>query len=152
MQGLSLEDSEGYLPLLPNSPEGSSEGDVNNEVASQVGSSHSLVGFRFFSDSLDSFKLPPNPLLNIRQDACLLQMNSSRELVIVNNTRVPTGPNAESGVDDPLFQSESFRTPAHTARIFNPSSSPMIVRDLYGNLGSSPDQPMASQIPEMFIT
>ena len=40
-----MEDPEGYLPLLPNSPEGSPEGAVNNEVASQVGSSHSLEGF-----------------------------------------------------------------------------------------------------------
>jgi hypothetical protein len=64
-------------------------------------------------------------------------MNSSGEIVVVENTEVPTGPNAGSGVDDPLFQSESFRTPTHTAGIFNPSSAPSSVRDLYGNLGAS---------------
>jgi hypothetical protein len=55
MQGLPPEDPEGYLPLLPNSPEGSPEGAVNNEVASQVGSSHSLEGFQIVSDSLEAF-------------------------------------------------------------------------------------------------
>jgi hypothetical protein len=58
MQGLPPEDLEGYLPLLPNSPEGSPEGVVNNEVASQVGSTHSLEGFRIVSDSLEAFRLP----------------------------------------------------------------------------------------------
>jgi hypothetical protein len=33
-----------------------------------------------------------------------------------------------------------------------PSSIPLTVRDLYGNLGVSPDRPMASQVPEMFVT
>jgi hypothetical protein len=79
-------------------------------------------------------------------------MNSSGEIVVVDNTEVPTGPNAGSGVDDPLFQSESFRTPTHMAGIFNPSSTPSTVRDIYGNLGVSPDQPMASQIPETSVT
>jgi hypothetical protein len=110
MQGLPLKDLEGYLPLLPNSPEGSPEGAVNNEVASQVGSSHSLEGFRIVSDSLEAFRLPPNPLLSIRQDTHFLWMNSLREIVVVDNIEVPTGPNTGSGVDDPLFQSESFRT------------------------------------------
>jgi hypothetical protein len=79
-------------------------------------------------------------------------MNSSGEIVVVDNTEVPTGPNTGSGVDDPLFQSESFRTPTHTAGIFNPSSAPSSVRDLYGTLGMSSNQPMASQMPETFVT
>jgi hypothetical protein len=58
MQGLPPEDLKGYLPLLPNSPEGSPEGEVNNEVASEVGSSHSLEGFIIVSDSLEAFRLP----------------------------------------------------------------------------------------------
>jgi hypothetical protein len=45
MQGIPLEDPKGYLPLLPNSPEGSPERAVNNEVASKVGSTQSLEGF-----------------------------------------------------------------------------------------------------------
>jgi hypothetical protein len=51
MQGIPPEDPEGYLPLLPNSPEGSPEGAVNNEVASEIGSSNSLEGFRIVEDS-----------------------------------------------------------------------------------------------------
>ena len=55
MQGLPPEDPEGYLPLLPNSPEGSPKGVVNNEVASEVGSTHSLEGFQIVLDSLEDF-------------------------------------------------------------------------------------------------
>jgi hypothetical protein len=55
MQGLPPEDPEGYLPLPPNSPEGSPEGVVNNEIASEVGSTHLLEGFRIVSDSLEAF-------------------------------------------------------------------------------------------------
>jgi hypothetical protein len=79
-------------------------------------------------------------------------MNSSEEIVVVDNTKVPTRPNARSGVDDPLFQSESFRTPAHTVGIFNLSSAPSSVRDLFGALGTSSNQPMASQMPETSVT
>jgi hypothetical protein len=82
--------------------------------------------------------------LSVLQNPCMLQMNSSREIVVVDNTEVPTGPNAGSGVEDPLFQSESFRTPTHTSRTFNPSSIPLTVCHLYENLGASPDPPMAS--------
>jgi hypothetical protein len=42
MQGLPLEDLEEYTPLLPNSPKGSPEGAVNNDIASKIGSSNPL--------------------------------------------------------------------------------------------------------------
>jgi hypothetical protein len=71
-------------------------------------------------------------------------MNSSGEIVVVENTRVPTGPNDRSGVEDLLFHSESFRTLAHAVGTSNPSYVPLTVLDLYGNLGASLDQPMAS--------
>jgi hypothetical protein len=79
-------------------------------------------------------------------------MNSFGEIVVVDNTEVPTGPNIGSGVKDPLFQSESFRTPTHTVIIFYPSSIPLTVCYLYDNLGASPEQPMASQMPETYVT
>jgi hypothetical protein len=79
-------------------------------------------------------------------------MNSLGEIVVFNNIEVPTGPNAGSGVDDPLFQSESFRTMAHTAGIFNPSSSLSSGHDIFGTLGMSSNQPMASQMPKTFVT
>jgi hypothetical protein len=79
-------------------------------------------------------------------------MNSLGEIVVVENTEVSTGPNTGSGVDDPLFQSESFRTPAHTVGIFNPHSAPSSVRDLFGTLGTSSNQPMALQMLETFVT
>jgi hypothetical protein len=86
-------------------------------------------------------------------------MNSSGEIVVDENIEVPTGPNTESGVDDPLFQSESFRTPVHTAGIFNPSSVPVhsfgeLLRDTIFliTLGMSSNQPMASQMPETSVT
>jgi hypothetical protein len=82
----------------------------------------------------------------------MLWMNSSREIVVFDNTEVPTRPNVGSRVEDPLFQSESFRTPVHTVEISNPSSIPLTVHDLYENLGSSPDRPMASQMPETYVT
>jgi hypothetical protein len=82
----------------------------------------------------------------------LLQMNSSREIIVVENIEVPTGPNMGSGVDDPLFQSESFRSPTHTVGIFNPRSAPSSVRDIFSTLGMSSNQPMASQIHKMFVT
>jgi len=79
-------------------------------------------------------------------------MNSLGEIVVLENIVIPIGPNMESGVDDPLFQSESFRTLPHTTRIFNPSYAPSIVRNIYGNLGAISDQPMASQMPKRSIT
>jgi hypothetical protein len=103
---------------------GSPEGAVNNEVASEIGSSNSLEGFKI-RNSLEAFRLPENPLLSVVQDPQLLQINSSGDIVVEEYIEVPTGPNTESGVDDPLFQSESFITPVHTAGIFNPSSVPV---------------------------
>jgi hypothetical protein len=79
-------------------------------------------------------------------------MNSFEEIVVVDNTGIPTGPNVGSGVENPLFESESLRTPAHTVQTSNPSSVPLIVCDLYGNLGVIPDRPMASQVPETYVT
>jgi hypothetical protein len=144
MQGIPLEDPEGYLSLLPNSPEDSPEGVVNNEVASKVGISHSFEGFKFVSDSLDAFRIPPTMFLSIRQDAHFLQMKSLGEIVVVDNIKVPTGPNVGSGVDDPLFQSKSFRTLTHTIGIFNPSFSPSSGHDIFGVIETSSNQPMTS--------
>ena len=42
MHGLPSEDSEEYTLFLPNSPEGSPEGVVNNDIASEIGSSTPL--------------------------------------------------------------------------------------------------------------
>jgi hypothetical protein len=105
-----------------------------------------------FQNSLEAFRLPPNPVLSIRQDAHFLWMNSSGEIVVVENIEVPTGPNVGSGVDNPLFQSESFGTPAHTAGICNPSSALSSGHDIFGTLGTSSNQPMSSQIPKTSIT
>jgi hypothetical protein len=79
-------------------------------------------------------------------------MNSSKEIVVVDNTEVPTRTNEVSGVEDPLFQSESFRTPTHIVGTSNPSSIPLTICDLYGNLGVSSNQPMASQMLETYVT
>ena len=98
MIGLPPEDPEGYQPLLPNSPEGSPEGVVNHEVASKVGSTHSLEGFRIVSDSLVAFRLPVNPTSSVLQNPRIPRVSSSEEIVMVENTEVPTGPNARSGV------------------------------------------------------
>jgi hypothetical protein len=54
MQGIPPEDMEDYTPLLPNSPEGSPEGAVNNDIASEIGS----------STQLEESILPVNPLLS----------------------------------------------------------------------------------------
>jgi hypothetical protein len=45
MEGIPPEYLEGYLTFLPNSIEGSLEGVVNNKVAFEVGSTHSLEVF-----------------------------------------------------------------------------------------------------------
>jgi hypothetical protein len=79
-------------------------------------------------------------------------MNSSREIFVVENIGVPTRPNVGSGVEYPLFHSESFRTPTHIVKTSNPSYVPLKVCDIYGNLGASPDQPMESQVPETYVT
>jgi hypothetical protein len=73
MQGLPPEDPEDYVPLLPNSPEGSPKGVVNNEVASNIGS----------STPLEESILPINPLLNLREDPILLRLNSLGLLKII---------------------------------------------------------------------
>jgi hypothetical protein len=79
-------------------------------------------------------------------------MKSPGEIVVVENTKVPTRPNARFGVEDLLFHSESFRTLTHTIRTYNPSFVPLIVCNIYGNLGASPDQPMALQMTDTFVT
>jgi hypothetical protein len=96
MQGLPLKGPEEYTPLIPNSPEGSPEGAINNDVASEIGS----------STTLEESILPVNPLLSVLQDPLLLQINSSGDVVAEDYTRISIGPHAESGVDNPLFQSE----------------------------------------------
>jgi hypothetical protein len=113
MQGLPPEDLEEYTPLLPNSPEGFPEGEVNNDVASDIGS----------STPLEESILPVNPLLIVVQDPLFLQINSMGDVVVKYYTKIPTRPYTEYGVDDPPFQSESFRNLIHTAGTFNPSSS-----------------------------
>jgi hypothetical protein len=57
-------------------------------------------------------------------------------------------------VDDPPFQSESFRTLVHTSGIFNPSPVPVRSfwrtssgHDIFDKLGMSPNQPMSSHTP-----
>jgi hypothetical protein len=129
MQGIPLEDSKDYLPLLPNSLEGSPEGLVNNEVAYEIGS----------STCLEESILPLNPLLTFIQDPHFLRMNSSGELVVDKNIELPTGPNTESRVDDPLYQSESFRTPIRNIGVFQKASSR---HDIFDNLAF-----LASQMP-----
>jgi hypothetical protein len=79
-------------------------------------------------------------------------VNSSGEVVVIEETEVSTGPHAGSGVEDPFFQSESFRTPTHTVGTSGFGSVPLTVCDLYGNLGVNPDQPMASQVPETSVS
>jgi hypothetical protein len=61
------------------------------------------------------------------------------DIIVDKYIEVPTKPNTESGVDDPLFQSASFITLVHTARIFNPSSVPLdsLGHDIFENLGTS---------------
>jgi hypothetical protein len=133
--------------LPPNSPEGSPKGVFNNEVASEVGSTHSLEGFQIVLDSLEAFRLPP-----LRPYMSILRMNLAREIVVFDNTEVSIGPNAGSRVEDPLFHSESLRTPTHTAGMSIPSFIPLIVCNLYSNLGASHDQPMEAQVHGTSVT
>jgi hypothetical protein len=93
MQGLPLEDPEEYTPLLLNSPKGSPEGAVNNDVAYEIGS----------STPLEESILPVNTLLSVVQDPLFLQSNSSGDVVVEYYTRIPIGPHIESSIDDPLF-------------------------------------------------
>jgi hypothetical protein len=79
-------------------------------------------------------------------------MNSLVEIVVVENIELPTGPTTGYGVDNPLFHSESFRTLTHTARIFNPSSSHSSGHDIFGALGTSSNQTMASQMSDTYVT
>jgi hypothetical protein len=150
MQGLPPEDLEGYQPLFPNSPKGFPEGVVDHEVASEVGSTHSLERFRIVSDSLEAFHLPINPALSVSQNPHIPWMNSSGEIFV--DTEVPNGPNIRSRVEDPFFQSESVRTLSHTVGTFGFGSIPLTVRDMYGNLRSSPNQPMESQVKKTYVT
>ena len=151
MQGLPQEDLEEYTPLLPNSLEGSPELVVNNDIASEIGS----------STPLEESILPVNPLLIIRQDLIFLWLNSTGDIVTKYYTIILVGPHAESSVDDPPFQSESFRTLVHTVGNFDPSSSGPVRslwktssgQDIFEKLGMShlrqrtSNQPMASHMP-----
>jgi hypothetical protein len=142
MQGLPPEDPEEYAPFLPNSPKGPSpEGTVNNEAPSEIVIYIALV----------ESTLPVNLLLSVIQDPFLLGINSLGDIVVEDYTRIPNGPYTESSVDDPPFQSESFITMVHTARIFNPSSVPIhsfwktsSEHNIFDKLGMSPNQPMSS--------
>jgi hypothetical protein len=149
MQGIPPKYLEDYIPLLANSLEGSLEGAVNNEVASKIGTSTPL------EESIPSI----NPLLSVAQDPHFLWINSSGDLVVDEYIEVPIGPNAKSSADDPLFQSESFRTLVHTTRIFNPSFAPFHYfwrsssgHDIFDKLGMIPNQPMASRMSVVSTT
>jgi hypothetical protein len=99
--------------------------------------------------------------LNIRQDPIFLQLNLSGDIDIEYYTRILTGPHIYSGVDDPPFQSVSFRTLVHTAGNFDPSSSGPVRslwktssgQDIFEKLGMShlrqrnSTQPMTSHTP-----
>jgi hypothetical protein len=138
-------------PLLPNSPEGSPKGAINNDIASEIGS----------STPLEEPILPVNPLLSVVQDPHLLRINSSRDIVIEEYIEMPIGPHEKSGVDAPFFQSEPFRTLVHVVGNFDPrtpgpsrtlwrtSSGQNIFYKLeMSHLRSrTPNQPMASQTP-----
>jgi hypothetical protein len=93
MQGLPPEEPKEYAPFIPNSPEGSPEGVVNNDVAYYIGS----------YTPLEESILPINPLLSVVQDPIFLWINSSGDVVAKDYTRIPTGPYTESGVYDPPF-------------------------------------------------
>jgi hypothetical protein len=80
MQGLPLEDLEECTSLLLNLPKGSPEGVVNNDVASKIGS----------STPLEESILPINPLLSVVLDPLFLWINSSRDVVVEDYTRIPT--------------------------------------------------------------
>jgi hypothetical protein len=82
----------------------------------------------------------------------MLQMKPSGEIVVDENFEVSTGSNAVFGVEDPLFQSAYFRTPTHTVGAFGFVFVPLTIRDMYRNLGASPDQPTTSQVPETSFT
>jgi hypothetical protein len=76
------------------------------------------------------------------------------DIVAEDYTRIPIGPYTESGVDNPPFQSKSFRTLVHNTGIFNPSSVPIrsfwrtsSEHDIFDKLGMSPNQPMSSHTP-----
>ena len=93
MQGLPPEDPKEYTPFLLNSLDGSLEGVVNNDVASEIGS----------STPLEESILPVNLLLSVVRDPLFLQINLSRDFVDEDYTGIPIGPHAKSGVDNPLF-------------------------------------------------
>ena len=65
MQGLPLEDPKEYTPFLPNSPEGSLEVVVNNDIASEIGS----------YTQLEELILPINLLLSVVQDPHFPRIN-----------------------------------------------------------------------------
>jgi hypothetical protein len=133
--------------LLPNSTKVSPEGAFNNKLSFEIGS----------STPLEESILIVNPLLSVVRDPLLLRINSLGDIVIEYYTEIPTGPHAQSGVGDMLFQSETFRTLVHTAIIFNLSSFPIRSlwrtssgHDIFDKLGMSPNQPMGSHMPLNF--
>jgi hypothetical protein len=145
MQGLPPEEPEEYAPLLPNSPEGPSlEESVNNDASYDIGSSTPLV----------EPSLHVNMLLNVTQDPVFLRINSFRDVVVEEYPRIPSGPFVESGVDEPPFPSEAFRSPVQTFGTFNPSSIPVhslwrtpLGHDIFYKLGMSPNQPTSPHVP-----
>jgi len=110
IQGTPLEDPKDYTPLIPNSLEGSPEGAFNIGVASKIVSSTPL------KESI----IPMNLLLSVAQDPHFLWINSSGDIIADEYIEITIEPHAECGVDDPFFQSESFRTLVHTVGKFNP--------------------------------
>jgi hypothetical protein len=82
MQGLPPKYPKEYTPLLPNSSEGSPEGENNKDVASEIG----------ISTLLKESILPINLLLSVVRYPLLLQINSSRDIVAEDYTRIATRP------------------------------------------------------------
>jgi hypothetical protein len=79
-------------------------------------------------------------------------VKSFGEVAFIDDTKIPTRPNTGFGVEDPIFQSESFRNLDHTVGTYGFGSIYLTIRDLYSNLGESPDRPMAWKVLETSVS
>jgi hypothetical protein len=134
VQGLPPENMEDSTPLPPHSTEGSpQQSEVHDIITSQEEVSTSLENFRIVSDSLEAFRIPAG------YERHFLQLNSVKELVVIDPSDIPTGSHSGPQVGDPLWTADIVR------------STPRMVQDLYG-LGIGADIPVISQIPETSVT
>jgi hypothetical protein len=120
---------EGNTPLTPHSmEEPPQQSEVQNTTTSQEEFPTPLENFWIVSKSPEAFRIPEG------YEQCVLQLNSTSELVVMNPSDILVGSHQNPLADDPFWTADIIQSPLH------------MVRDLYGTR-EGVDAPFSYTVP-----